>query len=618
MPSQEEKQKEDPFQNHVAEQSHQAHSPSSAPYPALRAQDPEQRPAATPEQMQALGTLFGESYGAHPGSATMGNPGTPERSHPGEDVASQRATAVGTGTSATSQANPVPGTATQKPTTPASAPGHAPQAPAHPPLKLQTGEDSRVVVSSKDKGTYQVQYEIGQGKDATRINVAKLTPAAQDNAPLNQLPFYIEDVCAGGRAVIHIKYDPSRVTLEDIHEVTLDNGGIVQVVASKCTPEEMMTKKPPAARRHNDIDDKGYVLETDEKIIQHSSTPEDRVASSIASAEGGFATVEASDKGILTWGQGQWIASGGAELQNVLAFIKSRHPDLFDRYWGSAGLDVQGAKPTFHYQGKPYQSNRKEMLALFRPTGAQNLFWTNLFAQAGIDPQIQRLQREYQRHEVREFLESSQYLADDKDSLKPSQWLNERAQAFFYSAYKNYPQTAIEYLHKAVHSVAGAHADPSAAETARERISQEFERLYKESTTKSFVGVGEDEHIQGIWGEGARRQGIELAKQRIQEAEQQKTQAQEHGDVTAAEAADKKKTRWKDHLKDVSVRESRYHKSAGDIAAASRHHELDVPASTQHYFGADINLPTTTRRPIEDEAPPPKPASEQEHPPERV
>jgi hypothetical protein len=130
--------------------------------------------------------------------------------------------------------------------------------------------------------------------------------------------------------------------------------------------------------------------------------------------------------------------------------------------------------------------------------------------------------------------------------------------------------------------------------------------------------MGEDRHIQGIWGEGARRQGTELAEQRIHDAEQQKAQAQEHGDATAVKAAEKKKARWQDHLKEVSVRESRYHKSADDIAAATRHPEPDVPASTQHYFGADINLPSATRRPMDEDAPPHQLTSEQENQPEHV
>lgn len=48
--------------------------------------------------------------------------------------------------------------------------------------------------------------------------------------------------------------------------------------------------------------------------------------------KGRFVTIEASDAGVFTGGQGQWIAASGAALQKVLALIKSRRSDLFDRY----------------------------------------------------------------------------------------------------------------------------------------------------------------------------------------------------------------------------------------------------------------------------------------------
>ena len=112
---------------------------------------------------------------------------------------------------------------------------------------------------------------------------------------------------------------------------------MVQVVVSKCKAEDLLVKQAPAARPvDRSPDNRRFTLETDERITQHSSTPEDRIVSALASAEGGFATVEASDAGVFTWGaRGQWIVASGAELQKVLSFIKARRPDLFDRYWAA-------------------------------------------------------------------------------------------------------------------------------------------------------------------------------------------------------------------------------------------------------------------------------------------
>ena len=82
-----------------------------------------------------------------------------------------------------------------------------------------------------------------------------------------------------------------------------------------------------------------------------ASSATDKIMGSIASAEGGFASVEGNDAGVLTWGQGQWTVTAG-ELQKVLAFIKDRRRDLFDKYWGSGDLDVDGKD--FVHDGKKW------------------------------------------------------------------------------------------------------------------------------------------------------------------------------------------------------------------------------------------------------------------------
>ena len=154
---------------------------------------------------------------------------------------------------------------------------------------------------------------------------------------------------------------------------------------------------------------------------------------SIASAEGGFASVEGNDAGVLTWGQGQWTVTAG-ELQKVLAFIKDRRRDLFDKYWGSADLDVDGKD--FVHDGKKWAPAKRTMMQLFRPNVETITAWANRFGQAGMDPQIQRLQREYLRGEVHETL------GKNIGGRTPESVLDTRGQAYFYSMDKNLPAGA--------------------------------------------------------------------------------------------------------------------------------------------------------------------------------
>ena len=39
-----------------------------------------------------------------------------------------------------------------------------------PTLRMQTGQDSRVVVGAKAKGAYDVGYQLGEGKEATQLS----------------------------------------------------------------------------------------------------------------------------------------------------------------------------------------------------------------------------------------------------------------------------------------------------------------------------------------------------------------------------------------------------------------------------------------------------------------
>ena len=584
MPSVDEKKQEDPF--HAPGQSQARH-----PDPAVRSAEVAMPASAsapsavvqTPEQRQAVVSLFGPGYGG-----------------PAKAIPPLRLS------DATLLSAPMKQGHGVEHATGATCRDHAGPSPT---LRMQTGQDSRVVVGAKAKGAYDVGYQLGEGKEATRISVAKFSPVANDATALHHLPIYIEDVASGTHRIIHIKYDPERVNLDAVQEVTATGDGMVQVVVSKCKAEDLLVKQAPAARPvDRSPDNRRFTLETDERITQHSSTPEDRIVSALASAEGGFATVEASDAGVFTWGQGQWIVASGAELQKVLSFIKARRPDLFDRYWGSAGLDVQGKVPTFQYQGQAYKNTPEDMLRLFRSSKDRNLGFTNLFAQAGMDPQIQRLQREYLRHEVREFLDTATTTRTDKTPLKPSQWLTERGQALYYSSYKNLPEVAKEYLHAAVQVVVGANADAAMVDAAvQARVAAEFERLFQQSGVKSYEGTGDDKHILGFWGEGGRREAVTQGEQRIQQAEAQRTEALAHGDAASAKAAERSKSAWTRHLSDAKKRESRYQTSARDVDAVRRRKpQADLPPHAVPYFSADMNNPPVPRH-IEDEDEPARP-----------
>ena len=122
---------------------------------------------------------------------------------------------------------------------------------------------------------------------------------------------------------------------------------------------------------------------------------------SVVSAEGGFGTTQTYDRAVLTWGQGQWTAHSGT-LQRALRFIIDRRPDLWEQYFQGQQLDVEtGADPRFVHQGTPVATTVAALARVFRPDDATSQRWVSLFAQFGLDPQIQRLQREYLRGEVR-------------------------------------------------------------------------------------------------------------------------------------------------------------------------------------------------------------------------
>ena len=286
----------------------------------------------------------------------------------------------------------------------------------------------------------------------------------------------------------------------------------------------------------------------------------DMIMGSIASAEGGFASVEGTDAGVLTWGQGQWIVTNG-ELQKVLTFIKERRRDLFDKYWGAADLDVQGSD--FVHDGKRWTKSKKDMLALFRPNAETIMAWANRFGQAGMDPQIQRLQREYLRAEVSEVLDKK------FQGHTPESVLDTRGQAFFYSMDKNLPSGAKANFELALKD-AGIEKDkevtPEQKRTASEAIGEHFK-----NSSVWAMDIAKHHYI-AFWGEGGRKKAVKQADDAIAAG----------GDATW------NVDRWKKHRDNMEARVSRYEKTKADIdkALARQDVEPDVPAGT---FGADAH-----------------------------
>src|SRR5262245_50573237 len=336
-----------------------------------------------------------------------------------------------------------------------AAPGPKPKAEKRPPaskpkdeegsLHLRTALDSKVTINKVGAG-YLIALEMA--KAGQTVVIGEYEEIAEGPS-LRELPIYVEDIVTDDRALVRIKYDPTRVKFtqrasnqpaDESHPQAL----VIQVTTAAA--EELRIAAAPKAHKASG----GYVAEGTENVTTHSSASEiDKVMDSVASAEGGFASTEGSDAGIFTWGQGQWTV-GANLLQPVLEFIKTQRQDLFDRYFGAADLDVKGK--TLYWQGKAYKG-KKELNELFHASAAQNKYFVDVFSQAGQDPQIQRLQREYQRQETSEKLHES------VGGHEPDQWLNTRGKAFYYSMWVNAPTYSSLFFKNAIAAkAAGAKA----------------------------------------------------------------------------------------------------------------------------------------------------------------
>lgn len=420
-------------------------------------------------------------------------------------------------------------------------------AAASPPspatVRLRTALDSQVTVSGDASSGYAIALSLAAAGES--LIVARYRSLASGSS-LRTLPVYIEDVVTERLALVRVQFDPDFAEVEVLVADEQHGPQRVRVEAIPTSADQLRAAAAPAAR---DVGP-GYVAEGREKVTEHSSASEiDRTMGAVASAEGGFASTEGSDQGIFTWGQGQWTV-GANLLQPVMQFIKDRRADLYDRYWGAAGLDVRGN--VFHYQGRAYAGKRR-LTRLFRGTEEQNLAWVNLFAQAGQDPQIQRLQREYQRGEVRE------QLTEAVGGKAPDAWLDTRGKAFYYSMWVNLPAIANTYFKDACRE-AGEVAEPT--EAIKQAVSAGLETRFRESgvTARS----GDRHHYIAFWGEAGRNKVVAEAEQHIADPALDTTWTTEQ---------------WRRHKAQMERRESRYQKTKADIdrALARVNVEPDVP-----------------------------------------
>ncbi|NES86766.1 MAG: hypothetical protein F6K10_38485 [Moorea sp. SIO2B7] len=206
------------------------------------------------------------------------------------------------------------------------------------------------------------------------------------------------------------------------------------------------------------------------------------------------------------------------------------------------------------------------------------------FAQFGMDPQVQRLQRQYLRGEVRAELGRSH------GGNRPEDWLNTRGKAFFFSMKVNLPAWAYRYFRQAVNNSGAGMASGSVTDAVRTAVSNDLENQFRHSGIRAFqnargtaVNNGNPvririprHHTLSFWGTQGRNQGIAECDAAITEF---------HGGVRILTVGGVQVrdpwtiAQWRQHHQGLQIRQTRYQKTNADINAALNRNNIepDIP-----------------------------------------
>jgi hypothetical protein len=440
--------------------------------------------------------------------------------------------------------------------------------------RLRTAQDSRLrLTAGTGLGEWNVHLEADGAQHAIgSVRVLGCTETTQ-------MPFHLEDFVdtATNRAWVVFTFSPTLARVRVAADEVLAGALTVRVERRPVATSDLEVAAATVPRH-----DRSAAGET---VRGHLGSSEvDSVLASVVSAEGGFGTTQTYDRAVLTWGQGQWTAHSGT-LQRALRYIIDRRPDLWDQYFQGQQLDVEtGANPRFVHQGAAVATTVAALSQVFRPDDATSQRWVTLFSQFGLDPQVQRLQREYLRGEVRHEL------ARQHGGNAPGDWLTTRAKALFFSMKVNLPATAYQTFRDSVAAGSGGHAGTPVPADVQAAVSAELEDRFRTSGVRAFQNVRgrrvadnvavdiPRHHTIGFWGETGRNTAIADCDAAIADFAAAAVRTVQVGGVDVRDPWNQ--ARWTNHRQAMVDRESRYQKSSGDIAGALARTDIepDVPA----------------------------------------
>jgi hypothetical protein len=438
--------------------------------------------------------------------------------------------------------------------------------------QLRTAQDSRLrLVTGSGLENYQVVLDVGGTlQDIGTVQILVCTMP-------NQLPLQIEDFVdtATNRAWVVFTYVPHMARVRVPAPQLIVNGLTVHVETRAVASSELRFAAAQVPRH-----DRSSAGET---VRGHLGSGEvDTILASVVSAEGGFGTTQTYDRAVLTWGQGQWTAHSGT-LQRALRFIIDQRPDLWSRYFGPHQLDVEtGNDPRFVHEGRPVPTRVPDLHRVFRPNAATSRRWVTVFAQFGLDPQVERLQRAYLRGEVK------QELLRAHAGNRPDDWLTTRGKALLFSMKVNLPAEAYRIFRDAVATASGGHTGVPVPTAIQAAASTNLENQFRQSGIRAFQDVRGHavatsaavtiprHHTIAFWGEQGRNRGVADCTTALT----QFTGGVRTVVVGGAQVRDPwTVNQWQQHRTGLQSRQTRYEKSAADITSALTRTDIepDVP-----------------------------------------